>query len=156
MLYCNASNNDYIVYIALQGRARKEKKIFTWYCTGASKQTKKANITRHEIKMQGYDNERSTTQQSNFLYMIMSIFFVLYCERSNDNYMFDVAKRSYCEGACNNNKEPSRDARSQQSNFYMLLITIMMAMSVCFMQYCKEQRQQSYFCCVARSDVNNG
>ncbi len=63
---------------------------------------------------------------------------MLYCEGSNDNDIFDVARSV---------SKPSRDARMQQSNFYMLSIAMMMATAYLFMSYCKEQQQQKMVDC---------
>jgi hypothetical protein len=104
--------------------------FFTSYCEGANNNTYNSNILRS--KELQYDNE---TQQSIFFLLLIArtmttrILFMPYHNGCDDNYIFDVAKRPYCKGACDNNK-PLWDARKQQLHLYMLSIVTMMGMCI--------------------------
>jgi hypothetical protein len=105
MLYCEKQHHRAYFFVAAQGRKQlaiaicklsitrndnNDDHIFMWYrdepyCKGASKDKQNSNITKHEQKLQGYDNERSPMQQSN-LYMLLiaimmatCVFFMSYC-----------------------------------------------------------------------------
>ncbi len=138
--------------------------IFMWYCNEWAMMTtifesycKGAN---NDIIFQTSQDARScegkiTTQQSNIMccwaqeVMTTSINLMLYCKRSNDNYVFDVVHAMTIS-------QSSWDARTQQSNIIKFCLSQWWQQWVYFFTfYCKEQWQRSYFFCVARSKVKD-
>jgi hypothetical protein len=63
--------------------------------------------------------------------MTMGISLMSYSKRSNDNFIFDVARSGRIASVrATTIRQPSRDARTQESNnIYMLLVTRMKATS---------------------------
>ncbi len=121
--------------------------FFTLHCKGVSKNNKNSNISRRKCKLQGYDDGRSPMQQLSFFRCCrLKWWWQWACStRGNNNKhilnvasqekwwdnIFDVARSSrIARGHATKISQQLQDVRTQQSNFYMMSITMMMAMGI--------------------------